>query len=627
VSGGLRALLPYYRPYRGLMAGGLALVLVGNVFTLVIPDILRRGIDAIGRGAPLRSIAWLGVAIIAAALLGGAARFGMRQLVNGLSRWIEYDIRNVLFRHLERLEQAFYHRMPTGEIMARATNDLSAVRMAAGPAVMYLTETVSRVLVAVPLMARIDPRLTAIGLAPLALMPVAMVALGRTIHRRFEAVQAHFGTMTTHAHEALSGVRVVRAYRQEAAQTARFAGLNAEYVRRNVRLARAYGLLFPSVTFLGGLGGVLTLWFGSDLVIRGQVTLGDYVAFTTYLVILVWPMIALGWVINLFQRAAASMSRIQQILDTAPAVADPATPRELPAATGGRRVEFRDVWFRYSVSKGEADTTTGEGGRRPKVGGERSDATGQPTADGPRQTVDGREPPGERGWVLEGVSFTAEPGQWIAVVGATGAGKTTVAELVPRLMDPDRGEVLVDGVPVRELRVEALRRAIGFVPQETFLFSQSIGENVAMGTDDPGAVVGAARVAQLHEMVDAFPERYDTVLGERGVNLSGGQKQRTAIARALARDPDVVILDDALSAVDTHTEAEILKGLKRELAGRTAFVISHRITAIRDADLIVVLDRGRVVESGKHEELFERRGVYWKLLRRQQLEEELEAAG
>ncbi len=606
MSGGLRALLPYYRPYRRTLAGGLALVLVGNVFTLAIPDFLRRGIDAIGRGAPLRTIAWLGAAIVGAAILGGAARFGMRQLINGLSRWIEYDIRNTLFRHLETLEQAFFHRMPTGEIMARATNDLAAVRMAAGPAIMYLTETVSRVLVAVPLMAAIDPRLTALGLAPLALMPVAMVGLGRTIHRRFEAVQEHFGTMTTHAHEALSGVRVVRAYRQEAAQTARFAALNAEYVRRNVRLARAFGLLFPTVTFLGGLGGVLALWFGSDLVIRGQVTLGDYVAFTTYLVILVWPMIALGWVINLFQRAAASMTRIQRILDQKPAVADPAAPRALPAATGGRRVEFRDVWYRYPAGA---------------AGG------GQLSADGAEPSAISHQPSADRGWVLEGVTFTAEPGQWIAVVGATGAGKTTVAELVPRLMDPDRGEVLVDGIPTRELRLDALRHAIGFVPQETFLFSQSIGENVAMGADDPAAVVAAARVAQLHGMVEAFPQGYDTVLGERGINLSGGQKQRTAIARALARDPDVVILDDALSAVDTHTEAEILKGLKREVAGRTAFVISHRITAIRDADLIVVLDRGRVAESGKHDELFARRGVYWRLLRRQQLEEEVEAVG
>jgi ATP-binding cassette, subfamily B, multidrug efflux pump len=611
VSGGLRALLPYYRPYRGTLAVGLGVVVFGNVFTLVIPEFLRRGIDAVARGAPLRTIAWLGVGIVGAAAVGGLARFGMRQLLNGLSRWIEYDVRNAFFRHLETLEPAFYHRTPTGDLMARATNDLNAVRMAAGPAIMYLTDTISRTVMAVPLMVRIDGHLTALGLAPLVLMPVAMVALGRTIHRRFEAVQDHFGTITTHAHEALSGVRVVRAYRQEAAQTAKFAALNAEYVRRNMALARAWGALFPTVTFLGGLGSVVTLWFGSRLVVTGHVTLGDYVAFTTYLVMLVWPMIALGWVINLLQRGSASMTRIQQVLITQATIADPAEPRGLPAAAGGRRIEFRDVWFRYP----------GAGSRKPEAGSPEPGAV----ADGRRPTADGREPSGERGWVLEGVSFVAEPGQWVAVVGATGAGKTTVAELVPRLIDPDRGAVLVDGVPVREVRLAELRRTIGFVPQETFLFSQSVGDNIAMGSEDQSAVSAAARVAQLHETVVAFPDGYATMLGERGINLSGGQKQRTAIARALARDPDVVVLDDALSAVDTGTEAEILRGLKRELAGRTALVVSHRIKAIRDADLIVVLDRGRVVETGRHEELFERRGVYWKLLRRQQLEEEVEA--
>jgi len=610
VSGGLRALVPYYRPYRRTLAAGLVLVALGSVFTLAIPDILRRGIDAIERGAPLRQVTWLGAAIIGAAILGGLARYGQRELLNGLSRWIEYDLRNVLFRHLARLEQAFYHRLPTGDLMARATNDIAAVRMAVGPAVMYLTETLTRTVLALPLMVRIDPRLTALGLAPLALMPVVMVALGRTIHRRFEAVQEYFGTLTTHAHEALSGVRVVRAYRQEAAQTARFAALNEEYVRRNMSLARAFGVMFPAVTFLGGLGLVFTLWFGSDLVMRGRVTFGDYIAFNTYLVILVWPMIALGWVVNLFQRAAASMGRIQRILDTEPAVADPAEPAALPAATGGRKVAFRGVWYRYPTA----------------VSHQPSVVSAAQVADGRRLTADGSSPPGERGWVLEDVSFTAEPGQWVAIVGATGAGKSTVVEMVPRLMDPDRGEVLLDGVPVRRLRLADLRAAIGFVPQETFLFSQTIGENVAMGTDDPLAVAAAARVAQLHEAVEAFPDRYDTMLGERGVNLSGGQKQRTAIARALAQGPHVVILDDALSAVDTHTEAGILRGLKQELAGRTTLVVSHRITAIRDADLIVVLDRGRVVETGKHDELFERRGVYWKLLRRQQLEEEVEAA-
>jgi len=604
MSDGLRALLPFFRPYRRTLALGLALVVAGNVFTLIAPEFLRRSIDAVARGAPLRLVAWLAGGIVAAAILGGFARFGMRSTLNGLSRWIEYDVRNALFRHLETLEQGYYHRTPTGDLMARATNDLAAVRMAAGPAIMYLTDTVARTVMAVPLMVRIDGHLTALGLAPLVLMPVAMVLLGRTIHRRFEAVQEHFSTLTTHAHEALSGVRVVRAYRQEGAQTSRFAALNAEYVRRNMSLARAYGALFPLVTFLGGLGGVLTLWFGTVLVIRGHVTLGDFVAFTTYLVILVWPMIALGWVINLFQRASASMARIQQVLATVPAVADPPEPRCLPPAATGRRVEFRNVWYRYPAPDGA-----------------------EPSAVSRRPSAVGREPSGERGWVLEDISFVAEPGQWVAIVGPTGAGKTTVAELVPRLMDPDRGEVLLDGVPVRSLRLADLRRAIGFVPQETFLFSQTIGENVAMGTDDAEAVVAAAKVAQLHETVEAFPDGYGTMLGERGINLSGGQKQRTAIARALANGPDVVILDDALSAVDTATEAEILRGLGRELAGRTTLVVSHRITAIRDADLIVVLERGRVVETGKHDELFERRGVYWRLLRRQQLEEEVEAVG
>ena len=592
MSDGLRALLPFFRPYRRTLALGLALVVAGNVFTLIAPEFLRRSIDAVARGAPLRLVVWLAGGIVAAALLGGFARFGMRWTLNGLSRWIEYDVRNALFRHLETLEQGYYHRTPTGDLMARATNDLAAVRMAAGPAIMYLTDTIARTVMAVPLMVRIDGHLTALGLAPLVLMPAAMVLLGRTIHRRFEAVQEHFSTLTTHAHEALSGVRVVRAYRQEGAQTSRFAALNAEYLRRNMSLARAYGALFPLVTFLGGLGGMLTLWFGTVLVIRGQVTLGDFVAFTTYLVILVWPMIALGWVINLFQRASASMARIQQVLATAPAVADPPEPRGLPAAATGRRVEFRNVWYRY-----------------------------------PSPKRDGGHAAEDRGWVLEDVSFTAEPGQWVAIVGPTGAGKTTVAELVPRLMDPDRGEVLLDGVPVRSLRLAELRRAIGFVPQETFLFSQTIGENVAMGTDDAEAVVAAAKVAQLHETVEAFPDGYGTMLGERGINLSGGQKQRTAIARALANGPDVVVLDDALSSVDTATEADILRGLGRELAGRTTLVVSHRITAIRDADRIVVLERGRVVETGRHEDLFERRGVYWRLLRRQQLEEEVEAVG
>jgi len=587
----LRALLPYFRPYRGRMAAGLSLVVLANVFTLAAPGFLRRGVDALGRPGAGHVLLVMAASVVGVALVSGAARFGMRQLLNAVSRWMEYDLRNALFRHLATLQPSFYHRTPTGDIMARATNDLAAVRMAAGPAVMYLTDTVSRAVMAIPLMVRIDWRLTALGLLPLLGMPTVMIVLGRTIHRRFEAVQEHFATLTTQAHENLSGVRVVRAYRQEATETRRFAGLNLEYLRRNMRLAQTFGALFPLITFCGGAGGVLTLWFGSLLVVRGTVTLGEYIAFTTYLVLLVWPMIAFGWVVNIFQRGAASMDRIQQLMNERPSIASPEAPRDLPAARGGRSLEFRGVWFRYPVPR-PADAAHGD-----------------------------------RGWALQDVSFSVPSGSWVAIVGATGAGKSTLVELVPRLADPDRGEILLDGVPLRELSLVALRRTVGFVPQETFLFSQTIEENIALGELDHGATAAAARVAQLHDTVEAFPAGYGTMLGERGINLSGGQKQRAALARALVRRPQLVVLDDALSAVDTDTEAVILRELKRALTGVTTLVVSHRITAIRDADLIVVLDRGRIVETGRHEDLFERRGRYWQLLRRQQLEESLEKAG
>jgi len=576
------------------MAVGLLLVALANVFTLAAPDFLRRGVDALGRPGAGRVLLLMAGGLVGAALLSGAARFGMRQLLNAVSRWMEYDLRNDLFRHLTTLQPSYFHRTPTGDIMARATNDLAAVRMAAGPAVMYLTDTVSRAVMAVPLMLQIDWRLTLLGLVPLLGMPTTMVLLGQTIHRRFESVQEHFGTLTTQAHENLSGVRVVRAYRQEANEERKFFALNIEYLRRNMKLARTYGALFPLITFFGGAGGVLTLWFGSMLVVRGTVTLGGYIAFTTYLVLLVWPMIAFGWVINLFQRGAASMDRIQQILNEVPTIASPPAPRPLPplGPRGGRSVEFRQVSFRYPAP-------------RPGAG----------------------DIPGDRGWAVREISFTASAGSWVAVVGATGSGKSTLVELIPRLADPDEGSILLDGVEINQLSLEELRRTVGFVTQETFLFSQTIGENISLGELPAADVEAAARVAQLHETITAFPAGYETMLGERGINLSGGQKQRTALARALARKPDIVVLDDALSAVDTDTEAAILRGLKQALAGVTTLVVSHRITAIRDADLIVVLDGGRIVETGRHEQLFEKRGRYWQLLRRQQIEESIEAVG
>ncbi|HEX5830719.1 MAG TPA: ABC transporter ATP-binding protein, partial [Gemmatimonadaceae bacterium] len=477
-------------------------------------------------------------------------------------------------------------RTRTGDVMARLTNDLNAVRMAAGPAIMYLVNTIAGGLFALVFMLGIDVRLTAAALLPMAALPVLMARLGSAIHTRFEAVQDHFGTLTTHVQEDLSGVRIVRAYRQEDAELSRFDTLNAEYLHRNMFLVRLYGAMNPSFALLAGLGAVVVLGFGGLLVIRGTISVGSFVAFGFYLGILTWPLIALGWVINLFQRGSASMGRLVQLLDARPTVTDPPAPRRLPPAHGGRSLELRDVGFQYPATGDEV----------------------------PR-------------WVLRGISLRVPAGGTLGIVGATGSGKSALLDLVPRFFDPQEGEVLLDGVPIRDLSLAELRGEIGFVSQESLLFGDTIAANLGYGTDDADAVREAARVAQLDTTIAAFPGGYETVLGERGINLSGGQKQRASLARALARQPPLVLLDDALSAVDTHTEAEILRQLREALRGRTAVIASHRISAIRDADWIVVLDDGRIVEQGRHEELLALGGRYWTLLRRQRLEDAIEAEG
>lgn len=585
-SSPLWRLLPYYRPYRGRMATGLSLVVLSAAFVSVVPWFLRRAIDGIRTGQPVRTVWLLGAAMVGLSIVGGAMRFGMREILNGVSRWIEYDLRNDLFRSLETLDAAFYAQYRTGDIMARVTNDLSAVRMAAGPAVMYLTNTIAGGALALSFMLRIDVRLTLIALLPMVLLPVVGIALGRSIHHRFESVQDHFGTLTTHAQENLSGVRIVRAYRQERAEMDRFAVLNEEYLRRNMRLTTLYGVMSPSFQLFAGMAMVLMLWIGGSLVVRGSITVGAYVAFGMYLGMLTWPLIALGWVINLFQRGAASMARLLEIVDARPAVTAPTHPVVLPNGGAGRTIEFRNVGFHYPTPEGQS----------------------------PR-------------WVLRGVSFTVPAGATLGVVGATGSGKSALMDLVPRLYDPQEGTILLDGVPIRELTLDALRAEIGYVPQESFLFSDTIGANLGYGVDEPDAARWAAGVAQLAGTIESFPGGYDTILGERGINLSGGQKQRAALARALARKPSVVLLDDALSAVDTHTEAEILRALRQALAGRTAMIASHRVTAIRDASWIVVLEEGRIVEQGRHDQLLMAGGRYWALLSRQQLEESIESDG
>jgi ATP-binding cassette subfamily B protein len=389
--------------------------------------------------------------------------------------------------------------------------------------------------------------------------------------------------MTTRAQENLAGARVVRAYRQEGAELDRFARLNDEYLTKNMQLVRLYGVMNPAFGLLAGLGAVTVLGVGGTLAVRGTITVGAFVAFGLYLGMLTWPLIALGWVVNLFQRGAASMARLLEILDTVPEVQDAPEPKRLAPATSGRSVDFRNVGFHY-----------------PAVGGH-----------APR-------------WVLRDVSFTVPAGATLAVVGATGSGKSALLELLARVYDPQEGDILIDGVSIRALTLDELRREIGFVPQESLLFSETIRENLTYGTDDHSSAEWAAGVAQLDSTIESFPGGYDTILGERGINLSGGQKQRAALARALARTPSIVVLDDALSAVDTHTEADILRGLRQALSGRTAIIASHRISAVRDASWIIVLDDGRIVEQGRHADLIASGGRYWTLLRRQQLEDAIE---
>jgi ATP-binding cassette subfamily B protein len=582
----LRRLVPYFRPYKSQLVAGLVLVILSGGFASVVPWVLRRAIDGLIAGIPLPRIWLLAGAMVGLAVVGGAMRYGMRELLNGVSRRIEYDLRNDLFVHLGSLDASFFARMRTGDIMARLTNDLGAVRMAAGPAIMYLVNTIAGGLFALYFMLRIDTTLTLIAVLPMLVLPILMARVGTAIHNRFEAVQEHFSTITTRAQENLAGTRIVRAYRQEAAEIARFGAMNEEYLQRNMTLVKLWGMLNPLFGLLAGLGAVFVLGAGGARALRGTISIGDFVAFGFYLSILTWPLIALGWVINLFQRGAASMARLNDIFDEVPAIASPPAPRTLPPAATGRSLEFRGVGFHYPTAEGDPVR-----------------------------------------WVLRDISFHLPAGGTLGVVGATGSGKSALMDLIPRLFDPQEGEILIDGVPIRELSIEELRRETGFVPQESLLFSDTIASNLAYGTDDMEAARWAAKVAQLDQTIAGFPGGFDTMLGERGINLSGGQKQRAALARALARMPSIVLLDDALSAVDTHTESEILAALRGALTGRTAVIASHRISAIRDASWIIVLEQGRIVEQGRHADLIEAGGRYWTLLRRQQLVEAIEDDG
>ena len=580
-------LVPYVLRYRRRLTFGLGCVAVTTGVSLLSPLVLKYAIDDLSIGVTRGKLGLYAGLLLGIALVGGCFRFLMRRLIVGVSRDIEYDVRNDFYAHLQRLSLGYFQSGRTGDIMSRATNDLSAVRMMVGPAIMYSVNTAIVFCVAIILMLSIDVRLTLIALIPLPCVSVSVKFFGSAIHRRFEQIQAKLADMSAVVQEALSGVRVVRAYRQEAAEMDRFRAANQDYLRRNRGLIQLQGLFFPSLALFLGLGGLLVLWLGSRAVVLGRISVGEFVAFNAYLVMLAWPMIAFGWVTNMLQRGMASWKRMLQIFDAVPAITDP-DPRRAAAAPAAIRghLELRGLTFAY----------------------------------------DGAAP------VLEDVSMRVEPGQTVALVGATGSGKSTLLSLIPRLHDPPPGTVFIDGVDVRDIPLATLRGAIGYVPQEPFLFSDTIAENVAFGAvtggeqaPDEDAVRRAATVACLDADVAVFPNGYATMVGERGITLSGGQKQRTALARAVMVDPRILILDDALSAVDTYTEERILSRLRGVMRQRTSLIVSHRISTVKDADLILVIDQGRVVERGSHDELLAHEGTYANLHRKQLLEDELAA--
>ena len=559
-------------------------VVITTTLQLSGPWVLKFAIDDLAGGVTFAKLRYYALLLLVLAAVSGMFRFLMRRIIIGASRDIEYDLRNDFFAHLQRLSLGYFHKNRTGDLMSRATNDLSAVRMMIGPAVMYTANTALTFLVAIILMLSINVRLTLIALIPLPFVSVATRYFGRAIHHRFERIQTQLSDLSAVTQETLSGVRVIRAYRQELFELSRFRSSNEEYVHRNRALIKLQSAFYPSLGMMMGIGALLVLWQGSLAVVSGQMTVGALVAFNAYLLMLTWPMIAFGWVTNLLQRGLASWIRILQVLDSAPAISDTEMTSkisDIPSIRGD--VEFRNLTFAYDEHV-----------------------------------------------VLHNISAIFSAGQTTAIVGATGSGKSTLLSLIARLYDPPPGTVFVDGIDVHRIPLAILRGAVGFVPQEPFLFSDTLAENIAFGVKENQlsdvSLKEAAQVSRLDKDLQEFPKGYQTLVGERGITLSGGQKQRTAIARALVVDPKILVLDDALSAVDTHTEDEILVQLRTVMKQRTSIIVSHRISTVRHADKILVLDQGRIVERGCHDELVASQGVYAALHRRQLLEEELAAS-
>ncbi|HKF04630.1 MAG TPA: ABC transporter ATP-binding protein [Candidatus Sulfotelmatobacter sp.] len=592
--------MPYLKRYRWAYVFGTACVLLTNGIWILFPLVVGRAADDLHSGVTRHKLLVYAGWLLAIAVTKGIFQFLTRWIVIGISRDIEFDLRNDLFARLERLSYSYYQRHRTGDIMARATNDLNAVRMLLGPAIMYSANTIVYTAGALAFMISISPWLTLFTFLPLPAVSIIIQTFGRRIHERFERIQAMFSDISARAQENFSGARLIRAYVQEDAEIRAFERENKEYIRRSLKLVRLMGMLWPTLEFMLGCALVLVLWLGGREVLTGQSTLklvsnlgtstpgitttlqlsgtmsvGQFFSFITFMMQLTWPIIALGWVINIFQRGTASLIRINEIMQEEPTIQD--TPEAQDRSVTGE-VEFRGLTFSY----------------------------------------DGKQ-------VLHDVNLLVPAGSSLAIVGPTGSGKTTLVNLIPRIYDAAPGMVLIDGRPVRDYSLASLRKSIGFVPQETFLFSDRIRENIALGVESASdhEISKAASAANIAVDIEGFPEGYETMVGERGITLSGGQKQRTAIARALIRNPRILVLDDALSSVDTQTEDKILNHLRDVMQGRTTIFISHRVSTVRNADRIAVLHGGRIVELGTHDELLAMNGYYSDLYNKQLLEEEL----
>ncbi|CUT04991.1 ABC transporter ATP-binding protein [Candidatus Chrysopegis kryptomonas] len=573
-------LKPYILKYRKLISLGILAILISEVFYVFIPILIGRAVDSLKSGVTGEKLLFFASLVLGSTLLSGIASFFTRQTIIVASRKIEYDMRNDFYRHVQGLHYLYFRDKKIGDIMAYATNDIPAVRNFLGPGIMYSVETAIEFVVILAIMFSMNLKLTLITLIPLPLISFLVYKVGKIVHERYEDIQEHFGVITTAAQENISGIRVIKAYVRENYEIEKFRKLNLEYLFKNIKLIKVQALTYPLMILITGISIILVVWYGGYQVIKGMMTLGQITSFLIYLGYLIWPMIAFGWIVNLTQRASASMDRLLEVMRVEPQIKDTdETDYSIKEIKG--EIVFKDVWFKY---------------------------------------------PDSENYVLKGINLEIKQGQTVGIVGYTGSGKTTLVNLIPRLFDPDRGEVLIDGVNVKKIPLKVLRESIGYVQQEVFLFSDTVKNNIKFGVDGVSdeKIIEVAKLAHIYDEVMDFPNKFDTIVGERGITLSGGQKQRVGIARALIKEPKILILDDSFSSIDAYTEEVILKNLREFRKGRTTIIISHRITAVKDADFIVVIDDGEIVEVGKHDELLELGGIYADLYQKQILEEELE---